>query len=77
MLVTFIDHYRDAFSVEPIWKEWLIASFRYHHYKTLEQFPQRGSVRAKCDVQLSAEMHCVWEDHHRNWFAWQVSKQLK
>ena len=76
-MVAFIDQYRDVHGVEPICKELPIAPSTYHHYKTLEQHPQRRSARAKCDEQLSPEIQRVWEENHRNYGARKVWKQLK
>ena len=55
-MVAFIDPYRNQCGVEPICKELPIAPSTYHRHKTLEQYPERRSARAKCDEQLAPEI---------------------
>ena len=76
-MVAFIDHYREAYGVEPICKLLPIAPSTYHRCKTLEQHPEQRSERTKRDEQLVPEIQRVWKENHRNYGARKVWKQLK
>tara|TARA_R110002111_G_scaffold125446_1_gene189974 strand:- start:4 stop:900 length:897 start_codon:yes stop_codon:yes gene_type:complete len=76
-MVAFIDHYREAYGVEPICKVLPIAPSTYHRCKHLEQRPEQRSHRAKRDEQLIPEIQRVWEENHGNYGARKVWKQLK
>ena len=75
-MVAFIDEHREDYGVEPICKLLPIAPSTYHRCKTLEQYPERRSDRAKRDEQLVPEIQRVWEENHRNYGARKVWKQL-
>ena len=75
-MVAFIDQYREVYGVEPICKLLPIAPSTYHRCKTLEQHPEQRSERTKRDEQLVPEIQRVWEEHHRNYGARKVWKQL-
>ena len=75
-MIAFIDEHREAFGVEPICKLLPIAPSTYHRCKTLEQHPERRSERARRDEQLKLEIQRAWKEHHRNYGARKVWKQL-
>jgi len=75
-MIAFVDEHREAFGVEPICKLLPIAPSTYHRCKTLEQHPERRSERARRDEQLKLEIQRAWKEHHRNYGARKVWKQL-
>lgn len=76
-MMGFIDQYRDQYGVEPISKELPIAPSTYHRCKALGREPDKRSVRALRDEQLSLEIKRVWDDSDSNYGARKVWKQLK
>jgi len=75
-MVTFIDHYRERYGVEPICKQLPIAPSTYHRCKALERQPEKRSARAQRDEQLCHEIQRAWEESNRNYGARKVWKQL-
>lgn len=75
-MVAFIDQYRALYGVEPICRVLPIAPSTYHRCKQFEQDPEMRSSRTQRDEQLCVEIQRVWEEHHRNYGARKVWKQL-
>jgi putative transposase len=75
-MVTFIDQHRDAYGVEPICAELLIAPSTYYECKAREADPERLRDRHRRDAALEIEILRVWYENLRVYGARKVWLQL-
>jgi transposase InsO family protein len=76
-MVTFIDHHRDAYGVEPICAVLPIAPSTYFLRKAQQQDPEKRSARARGDDELRAAIRRVWNEHDQAYGPRKVWKQLR
>jgi len=75
-MVSFIDHHREAYGVEPICTELPIAPSTYYEYKAREADPGRLPARHQRDAWLEVEIRRVWEENFRVYGVRKVWRQL-
>jgi transposase InsO family protein len=75
-MVSFIDAHRDAYGVEPICAELLIAPSTYYEQKVRQADPERRPPRLCRDEMLEVEIRRVWEENFRVYGARKVWRQL-
>ena len=75
--MTFIDEYRQSYSVESICKVLLIAPSTYYRQKNIELMPEQRSHRAQKDEKILVEIHRVWKESDENYGAYKVWRQLQ
>ena len=75
-MVKFIDHYREAYGVEPICAELPIAPSTYYECKAREANPARLPARHQRDAWLEIEIRRVWEENFRVYGVRKVWRQL-
>jgi transposase InsO family protein len=75
-MVSFIDHHRGAYGVEPICAELPIAPSTYYEQKVRAADPERLPARLKRDAELLPQIHRVWDENFRVYGARKVWKQL-
>jgi putative transposase len=76
-MVTFIDHHRDTYGVEPICAVLPIAPSTYFLRKAQQQNPEKRSARARGDDDLRAAIRRVWNEHDQAYGPRKVWKQLR
>jgi transposase InsO family protein len=75
--MAFIDEHREVYGVEPICKVVPIAPSTYYAHKSQQAHPERRSLRALRDEELSVHIQRIWEEHFRAYGARKVWHQLK
>jgi len=75
-MVNFIDHYREAYGVEPICAELPIAPSTYYECKAREADSRRLPARHQRDAWLEIEIRRVWEENFRVYGVRKVWRQL-
>jgi putative transposase len=76
-MVTFIDHHRDTYGVEPICAVLPIAPSTYFRRKVQQQDPAQRSARARRDEDLRREIRRVWNEHQQVYGPRKVWRQLR
>ncbi len=75
-MVTFIDHHRDAYGVEPICAVLPIASSTYFRLKAQQAHPERRSARAHRDDDLRVAIQRIWDANEQVYGPRKVWKEL-
>src|SRR5579862_1541300 len=76
-MVTFIDHHRDMYGVEPICAVLPIAPSTYFLRKAQQQDATKRSTRARRDDQLRALIRRVWDENEQVYGPRKVWRQLR
>jgi len=76
MLVGFVEENRQEYGVEPICAVLPIAPATYYEYRARRRDPDKRSVRAKRDEQLTPEIRRVWDENFKVYGAEKVWRQL-
>jgi putative transposase len=76
-MVTFIDHHRATYGVEPICAVLPIAPSTYFRRKAQQQDPAQRSARARRDEDLRREIRRVWHVHQQVYGPRKVWRQLR
>ncbi len=76
MSVTFIDHHRPTYGVEPICRVLPIAPSTYFRHKAEQRDPRRRSARTLGDDVLRAIIRRIWDEHHQVYGPRKVWKQM-
>jgi transposase InsO family protein len=76
-MVTFVDHHRDTYGVEPICAVLPIAPSTYFRRKAQEQDSAQRSARARRDEDLGREIRRVWNEHQQVYGPRKVWRQLR
>ena len=75
-MTEFVDEHRDAYGVEPICAELLIAPSTYYEHKRRQREPQRCSARSRRDAELGEAIRRVHTDNYGVYGARKVWRQL-
>lgn len=75
-MVTFIDHHRHAYGVEPICRVVPIAPSTYFRRKAAQADPTKRSPRAIRDEVLKAIIQRIWREQDQAYGAHKVWKQM-
>jgi transposase InsO family protein len=75
-MITFIDHHRDVYGVEPICKLLPIAPSTYHAHVARRVDPGKRSPRSKREEALQAQISRVFEENFRVYGVRKVWRQL-
>jgi transposase InsO family protein len=76
-MVTFVDAHRDAYGIEPICRQLLIAPSTYYRHTMQHADPTARSVRAQRDDQLRAAIQRVWDANFQVYGSRKVWQQLR
>ena len=75
--MAFVDQHRDAYGVEPIYREVPIAPATYYQHTAWQVDPTQRSRRAQRDDAVCDEIQLVWEANQRVYGPRQVYRQLR
>jgi len=76
-MIRYIDHYREAYGVEPICRVLPIAPSTYYEHKALELDPDRESNRSSRDRHLEPEIERIWKENFEVYGVRKVWRQMK
>ena len=77
MMVTFIDHHRESYGVEPICDVLPIAPSTYFRHKGLQRDPATRSARARRDDALRVAIQSIWDANYQVYGPRKVWKALR
>src|SRR5260221_2932931 len=75
-MVTFIDHHRTTYGVEPICDVLPIAPSTYFRHKAEQRDPARRSARAQSDDRLREIIRRIWTENQQVYGPRKVWKQM-
>lgn len=76
-MITFIDHHRALYGVEPICRVLPIAPSTYHEHKAREARPDRAPPRVQRDRWLRGKIRRIWDENFGVYGIRKVWRQLQ